>query len=380
MLSLIKKHCNLLTRQIYARSIIFVKVYGRLAVRFFRGSYKKNRYNEINFPTVMQLPITYKCNFDCVMCGMKTMIKRPGFSPEKLKSILDDPLFYFIKDAGVNGGEPFILNNLEEYITVILETLPQLKNIYIISNGYFTERILSKAAKLVFICREHKVKFHISVSLDGYGHMQDVMRGKEGAFEHTTETCKRIMEDRSRYCDSFGAICTITKVNVYNINELEVWSQQNGIPVSYNIATIHRRIKNEYKYEDFSIYTDEHAYLMATEFFYSQYLKTKEERYYALYYLLHNGTRIASCEHKTNTVTITPDGGISYCATRSDEIGNVLNKSAQNVFFSKDNLAYRKRLHNTYCAKCTHYSGSLMPKDYLKYYAKDRMRETSIYR
>lgn len=374
----IKKVCGRLIKQIYIKTTVACKVYGRFAVRIVLGRYRKKTGRR--YPTTIQLPITYKCNFDCVMCGMKSMSSRPGFAPEELKQILCDRLFHRINAVGVNGGEPFLLDDLESYIHVLFATLPKLKNVYIISNGYFTDRILEKSKVILSICHEHQAKLHLSVSIDGYGEMQDIMRGKHGAFSHAVETCAQILKNRNEYCDTFGTLCTITKVNVDHLAELDVWARRNHIPMSYNLATVHKRICNDEKYQDFSVFTDEHARLMTAEFFYSKYLETNDEKYFGLYYLIHTGKRIASCAYQTETVTLTPDGCLSYCATHSDEIGNANNEKAEDIFFSRKNIAYRKRLHNEYCENCSHYSSSLNPRDYVNKYIKDRMRATIIYR
>jgi MoaA/NifB/PqqE/SkfB family radical SAM enzyme len=314
------------------------------------------------------------------MCGMKSMINRPGFAPNELKQILSDALFRKINAVGLNGGEPFLLNDLELYVDVLFTTLSKLKNVYIISNGYITNTILEKSKIILSMCHDHRAKLHLSISIDGYEGMQDMMRGKKGAFAHAVNTCRQIMENQSKYCDTFGTICTVTKVNVYHLAELDVWAQQNHIPISYNIATIHKRLCNENKYQDFSVLTDEHARLMAAEFFYSKYLETNKEEYFGLYYVIHTGKRIASCAHQADVVTLTPNGYLSYCATHSDQIGNAYEEKPEEIFFSRKNISYRNQLHSKYCMNCSQYSGSLNPKYYLSKYIKDRMRATVIYR
>lgn len=361
-----------------AKVKLILKLYSRYIFRILLGRYKKNK--DTDYPTTLQLPITYKCNFDCVMCGMKSLIHQKDFSVPELKKILSDKLFIRIKSVGVNGGEPFILSNLDEYIQVLLDTLPNLEDIYIISNGYFTEKILSLSEKIKSLCASRNIRYHLSLSIDGYGKMQDKMRGKAGAFTHFMETYEQLNKDISHYCDELRVICTITKVNVYNLPELEVWADSNKMDIDYNIATIHKRICNEERYEDFSVFTDAHARMMTAEFFYTKYLQTNQERYFGLFYVVKTGKRISSCSHKTKAVTLTPNGQLSYCATHSDEIGNALEQSAVEIFYSDENLKYRRSMHNEYCESCTHYSASLNQKEYLLLYTKEQLRPMKIYR
>ncbi len=343
-----------------------------------KGNYKKPK--ETAYPKTIQLPITYKCNFDCVMCGMQKLVHHSGFSPNELKSILEDNLYKNVASVGVNGGEPFLLKNLEEYIEVLFECLPKLKNIYIISNGYFTDAILKKSEQILKICHDHSAKLGISISVDGYGEMQDVMRGHKGAFERTMNTCRKIQKKQELYCDSFGTICTITKINVYNLAELDSFMAKEGIPISYNVATIHKRICNEDKYEDFSVFTDEHARMMAAEFFYSKFLETKREHYFGLYYMISSGERVYMCSSKSGVVTLTPDGGISYCATHSDIIGSAYSCSSEKIFFAPENLKYRKEMQEKYCKNCSHYADRIEKKHYFSKYVKERLRQVTVFR
>lgn len=365
----IKKNIPFSLKQLYHHLRIFLQYFPRAVFRSAKAVLKK--HGEYVYPKTIQLPITFKCNFDCVMCGMRHLAYKPGFSPEELKAILKDELYKKVISVGVNGGEPFLLKNLNEYIEVICSCLPELKDIYIITNGFFSDAVLDSSKEILSTCHKYNVSYHLSVSLDGYGKMHDTMRGKAGAFDHAIETCFKIQEDRPAYCDSFGTICTITKINVYNLAELDVWALSNNIPINYNIATIHKRIDNADKYEDFSVFTDEHARLMAAEFFYSKFLETKSEYYYSLYYFVAHQKRISFCSHQTDTVTLTPDGNLSYCAVFSEVIGNAFKESSKNIFFDKENINYRSSMKKEHCETCSHYTGIIEPKSFLKSYVKE---------
>ena len=359
---------NSITRHIIAwlrmTKIVLPKRLKYLA-KVILGRFKEDRKRK---PSTIQLPITYKCNFDCVMCGMKTMIANKDFSLEEFDSILSDGLFSEIVSVGLNGGEPFIINNLLDYIDVLMKRLPKLKHIFLISNGFFTKKILEMSSEIKAKCRKKKIMYHLSISIDGVGEMQNKMRGNNLAFVRAIETCKKILENTEEYCDDFSTICTITKVNVYNLQELEAYTKKNNIPIVYNIATIHKRLNNDYKYEDFSVFTDERARQMASEFFYSKFLETKKELYFARYFFVENMERIAVCGHKSDVVTLTPDGNISYCATFSKELGDATKNSAYDLFFNKSNLLYRTKLHNEHCQGCSHYTESLNKKGYKLYF------------
>ena len=325
--------------------------------------------NKKEYPRELQLPITYQCNFDCIMCGMKKNRSKKHISLEQLKSILENPIFRNIRSVGVNGGEPFLRRDIEECIEILCDCLPRLNSIAIISNGYFTEIICEKLEKIKKICEKSEIKLVFSVSVDGIGDMQDYMRGRTGAFEHVEQTVKKILLNRENYCDSFQAICTVTSKNIYRINEVEVWSKKIGVPVSYNVATESKRLDNEERIPNFSIFEDEEIRLLVAEFFLKKYSDTKEEKYWALYYLIFYGKRVSECTYCSGQgITIVPSGKIAYCATHSKELCNALEQNAEEVFF--ENKTYLREIKERHCGKCSQYSYQLNRDGYKKIFLK----------
>jgi MoaA/NifB/PqqE/SkfB family radical SAM enzyme len=310
------------------------------------------------------------------MCGMKKMAGREDFTPEELEKILSDPLFKKITNAGINGGEPFIKNNLPEYVRVIVKTLPHLRFIHFITNGYFTENMAAMLPEIKTTCRERGVRVTLALSVDGVGDIQDFHRGKTGAFDHIEKTCALLLPNPSRYYDAISAICTITKHNVYNIPEVELWGAQKGIPVSYNIATVHERIYNHEKYDDFTVFNDPLAEKMAAEFFLRKYGETKSQKYFALYYFLVHKKRLAQCSFQYNNgVTLTPDKQLAYCATFSKALGNVFTASAAALFYGSQ--AYKNKLCIEKCGGCSHYMNTLNRKG-LFIYLRDILRRCRL--
>lgn len=344
----------------------WVKLYAKLLAKvlLFRFPVDK-RFLRGRQPTVLQLPITYKCNLDCIMCGMSSMRGKEDFSLEELSELLQNKLFKNIKNVGVNGGEPFLIPNLEQYIDLLIKHLPKLENIYIITNGYFTDNIINTLEIIKGNCSAVGVKLTVSVSIDGINETHDFIRGKAGVFKRAEKTCLAIIADQKKYCDEFGVICTITKHNIYNINEVDVWAKDNQIDISYNVATLHMRLFNAIKFDDFSIFADEHTKMMAAEWFFSKFYDTKSSLYFALYKYVSDMKRKTGCNFKYDGVTVTSEGNISYCATCSNVIGNGLKGNAYQLYHEKAD--YRNRLINDACASCSHYAGTLTFKAILEY-------------
>lgn len=324
------------------------------------------------YPSTIQLPITYLCNFDCVMCGMRHMVGRKDFSAKEIGTILSNPLFKEVKYVGVNGGEPFLKKDIVECFEEMMKCCPKLQAFNIISNGYFTDKILSTLELIKPECEKRKIKVNLSISVDGYMDMQDFHRGKEKAFENADCTIKQILEDKNKYVDDIMVICTITKYNIERINEVEVWAADRGVEVSYNIATENVRIENEERVQDFSLFSDEHARMLATEFFYQKYLETRNEKYFGLFLYLKDKKRYAPCPCQYNDwVTLTPDAQIGYCATHSKNLGSALEESAYDIF--QRNIDYLQEIKKTHCENCSHYLYQLNA-DGIKILEEDQMK------
>lgn len=336
----------------------------------------ERKYDLCDKPSTIQMPITYKCNFDCIMCGMRNLAGKKDFTAEEIGIILKDKLFENIEYVGVNGGEPFLKDDLVECIKVMVDTLPKLKAFNIISNGYFTDTILDKLKQMKEISQTKGVKVNISFSVDGVGEMQDYMRGKKNAWVNVNNTINAIRKNQKIYCDYMNVISTITKKNVYNIEEVELWSKKMKIDVAYNIATPNIRIDNYEFIEDFTIFNDEKARMMAQEFFYKKFMTTKSRKYFALYYYIKTRKRYAPCPCKYNHwVTLTPNASIGYCATKSKELGNALKESAYDIF--NNNLEYLKELVANNCDSCSHYMYTLTKEGHKEYF-KELLRVQKI--
>ena len=349
---------NFLENHMYGmRSFLYAKNYVRFMLKkkikkvLFR---RNNSQNKICYPTILQLPITNACNLDCVMCNIHANKKKNINIEDFNDLVVNASVMKNIEAVGINGGEPFLLNNIEEYVKCLIH-LPKIKKIYIISNGYFTERIIEKTKKIKDICKNNNIEFTISFSLDGVGKIHDLVRKQEGCFDNLMKTINFIKKEQDLYCDKLNFICTISKYNVEYLLELDMFCRKNELMINYNIATEHERLKNHDKYGEYSILSDRRSTLLAAEFFYQKFRETNLNKYYALFMYLRDNVhyRYCGCQYLHDAITITPEGNICYCATRSKEIGNIYSDNIEQVYFS--NAEYNNQIKEEYCIHCSHY-------------------------
>lgn len=348
-------------------------------IKLYKRYYKEKIYKFITFynwrkstlcyPKSLQLPLTNRCNLDCVMCNIQSKEYKKEIPLVEFKKLLENSLFKEIISVGLNGGEPFLVKDIVERVKILINKLPKLKTIYIISNGVLKKIIEERLPEIKKCCDDKNIKLVISISIDGINDVHDLVRAQNGTFEKAVNTINMIQEDEKKYCHYLNIICTVSKYNVYSLNELENFAKLQKWNISYNIATEHERLNNDNKYDGFSLQTDEKAKAMAREFFFKKFQETLSQVYYAIFRFLEddNPVRVCGCGYLKSGITITPEGEVCYCATHSKAIGSIYNKeSLKDIYFS--NEKYNNSLKKEYCKKCSHYiMENLDSKEYKNY-------------
>lgn len=331
-------------------------------ISFIKNSrFRKKSGLAKKYPKVIQLPITYKCNSKCVMCNIWKMNSDNEMTLDDFKKVMKSDLFKKVIAVGINGGEPSLLKQLLQYIDVVLR-LPKIKSISLISHG-FNKKFLLPQLKIIYQkCKKAGVVFNVSISLDGIGDVYNTIRGVE-TFKITASTIDEINKNKSEYCDNFDVSCTVIKQNINDLNELSEYTSSRNIDIKYRLGISNKRIESNKLLEKFSVLNDKNIQT-AKEFFYSRIGKESnlydKFKYFAIYYYLNNNfsKRLLGCYWQDEGVTLDAKGNIYYCAVESKKIGNLLTDDGESVFFSEDNLKYRKSILETKCNTCIHdYAG-----------------------
>ncbi|VAX10888.1 hypothetical protein MNBD_GAMMA26-805 [hydrothermal vent metagenome] len=321
------------------------------------GSKKKH-------PKVIQLPITYKCNSRCVMCNVWRMDHKGEATVEEFADFMDDDIFKKVEAVGVNGGEPSLVPNLENYIDEILK-LPALKSLNIITNGFYQKALLNKIEKIYIACKKKGATFHVSISLDGVNDIHNKVRGKSTAFEKTISTIDMIMKNQPVYCDSFDLGCTVLKQNIDYLIELDVYARSKQLNIKYRLGIDNKRIESDKLREQYSVLCDP-LRQSAKEFFHYQIARSNnildKFKYFSIFHWLNSDQpkRLLGCIWKDEGITLDARGEISYCAVASNNIGSLREGNGEEIFFNDINIEYRKNIIQNNCDACIHdYSGKI---------------------
>ena len=152
--------------------------------RHTRLSLQAARYQEKLTPPFMIVFINSICNLTCEHCFYwKELNKRDDLTLEEFEKLsleLGD-----FENLNLSGGEPFIRQEFGEICTLFIKN-NNVKNIYVPTNGYFTDRT-EKALRKVLANKSLEL-FVCEISLDGMPEYHNRFRGNPRSFEKAMET------------------------------------------------------------------------------------------------------------------------------------------------------------------------------------------------
>ncbi len=323
-----------------------------------RTSWRKVTGEKKNYPTMIQLPLTYRCNAKCVMCNIWKMDWSNEMDLEEFRSFMRDPIYSKVDSLGINGGEPTLVRQLPDFAQVILDELPQLKNLNMISHGFNRKLLYPALEKIYAACKAKGVYFHLSISLDGYGEMHSKVRGLK-VWPLTSAAILHIQDNKEKYCDSIDVGCTVVEQNVDHLKELDAWAKMHEVDIKYRMGIENKRIESEKLVDQYSLLYHNNLQ-SAKEFFHSRYKAAeniKEKfKYFAIFFHLafQPRKRLLGCHWQENGATMDSRGDLYYCAVASDKIGSLREEKGEDIFFADKNIEHRKNIIKNDCDGCIH--------------------------
>jgi MoaA/NifB/PqqE/SkfB family radical SAM enzyme len=305
-------------------------------------------------PEVIQFPVNDICNSRCQMCNIWMQKRDNEVSAPDVRRILGNRLFRQVNSVGINGGEPTLRKDLPDIVSAIVETLPGLKGVSLITNGIQVTRINDAVDAIADITRRHGVHLDVMISLDGVGDVHDRVRGRPGNFASAVQ----VMEHAGRNPNvaSVRIGCTIIRENVYGTYDLLDWCRDHGVYARFRVGIPHPRLYSDTARDPFMLDEDERYFLIV----FLEHLITSYERdarrraFYASLrdQLAYGSPRKAGCSWKHKGVTLTSRGELLYCAVASRTLGNTLTDDAETLFWS--NAEHLDDIVRTKCNTCLH--------------------------
>lgn len=317
-------------------------------------------------PRTLNLLVNDTCNSKCQMCLIwKNKLDRE-FSTTELREILSDDLFSNLMYVGVSGGEPTLRKDLPEIFQVICEKRPSLKGIGIITNGIIKDSVRENILECSSICNSYNIPFNVMLSIDGIGKIHDTVRGRPGNFDSSIALLK-FFKDKTEIPVSFG--CTITKSNVFHVDELLDFAIHEKIYGRFRIAEFIERLYNEQQKDYIRAFDELESYHLGL-FFHRLETEFETNSTYQKTYrnirkmIAENSPRLIGCPYQSDAVVVTSRGDLLYCSPKSPILGNLLSETASSLYYSK--IKIRNDIKKNECQSCIHdYHEPLTLKEYL---------------
>lgn len=306
------------------------------------------------YPTVVNLLVNDICNSKCQMCHIWGRKRDHELTPEELSRVLLDPLFRSVKYIGVSGGEPTLRKDLVELYRVIVNKQPRIDGTGIITNAIRSEDVVTKLRESFDVCRNAGIPFNVMISLDGIGHIHDKVRGRPGNFQSALNVIESLRHEIDLPL-SIG--CTVTKDNVWHVDEVLDWCRTEEIYGRFRVAEFIHRLYNDDQAAYIRNFSDDEAYHLGLFFSKLEYQYERSPKIRRTYrnirtMLMENAPRSIKCPWQTNGVTLDCRGQLLYCAPRSPILGNCLKSPAKQLYLG--NLVKRKEILRNDCDGCIH--------------------------
>lgn len=311
-------------------------------------------------PKALLIYVTYRCNAQCVMCGIwkdhEFSDAGTELSLDDLDRILSDHLFSGIEYVNINGGEPTLRGDLVDIVQLVISKLPHLKHLSFNSNGLLAHRLVSSVEEILAICRREDISFSLVISFHGTGELVDKIFGIKGAFNRLRRTLEalRALDGHSSHFLSLN--CVITNVNASHLYQLLDWCDQHKIHINFILGEVRDRFFNQGMVAQTAVSGERKEQVID----FLRYLAQNKSltnpvalRYDQLANMLEYGAqRKMACHYAMGGLILGSHGDLYYCA-HSKAIGNCRERSAYEIYYNKENLEYRQfKLMREKCLYC----------------------------
>lgn len=306
-------------------------------------------------PTVIQFPVIDICNSKCQMCRIWENKKSKDITIEQLNKGLSSDLFSEVRGIGFNGGEPTLRKDLCELLSVVIEKLPKLTNVSLITNAFKVHDVIEQVENFSTITKQNNIHLDVMVSLDGYMDVHDKVRGRTGNFENAIKVLTYLKS--SPNVDKIRIGCTVIKENVYHLRPLLEFCIQNDLYIKYRQGVPHQRLYTENLIEPYALtFEEKYEFVEFLEGLIKYYEKSEHQvNFYRslIGQIINDAPRSIGCDWQHRGATITAKGELAYCAVKSKALMSDISDGDPLVsyFGNKEHL---NNIIKNECSNCHH--------------------------
>jgi len=309
-------------------------------------------------PTVLIYNCTWVCDARCTMCSnWKWGDRKTDMTLAQLEPVLDSPFWGAVENLNISGGEPTTRNDLPEMVEMFQRHLPRLRKIGINTTGLTPHRAIPMLTRIVEFCASKGILISIRVSLDGIGDVHDQVRAVKRGFDKACKTIEAMQALAKRHDNfQFGIAATIFATNMADAENVLAWARTRDLDIVFNMlrftdAMLHnkeleaaigfREREETFMRKFFLDRVQEESVLSGQSFMYLHYADMIANGYH----------RTMPCPFQRQGLLLNPNGDLHYCEN-SEKIGNVLEASAEALYFKAENLAHRQQIQDKVCPTC----------------------------
>ncbi|HET7620025.1 MAG TPA: radical SAM protein [Vicinamibacterales bacterium] len=309
-------------------------------------------------PTVLIYNCTWVCDARCEMCSnWKWGDRKSDMTLAQLEPVMNHPFWGAVENLNISGGEPTTRNDLPEMVEMFHRHLPRLRKIGINTTGLTPQRGIPMLTRIVKFCAEHDLLVSIRVSLDGIGDIHNQVRHVKNGFDKAVKTIEAMQALAKEYPNfQFGIASTIFATNMEDAENILAWARTKGLDVVFNMlrftdAMLHnkeleekigfRAREEEFMRKFFIDRVQEESVLSGQAFLYLHYADMIANGYH----------RTMPCPFRSQGLLLNPNGDLHYCEN-SQKLGNVLEESAESLYFKASSLEHREHLKKNVCPTC----------------------------
>ena len=307
---------------------------------------KVTKHFKVISPTVLHVNATLRCNTKCAMCNIWQLKSKDMLSLEQLDEIFSDPVYAQIEYIILAGGEPTLRKDLPEMVEVMHRRMPRLKKLMIASNVLNRASVEKQYPRIARYCHKNNIRLTLGVSLDGVGEMHDQVRGVPGAFEKVMDNVKFMQDLQQEVPFGMSLDPTIFSMNVQEMRKLQALADELKLPITFQFAAMADGYYNNTDLEEV-INVSQQQRRSIIDFLKRQIAELSLFDALAYYYAevieqakgAHK--RSLPCPFADQGLVLNPDGSLQYCHN-SHPVGNALETSSSEVYYSQENLDYRR--------------------------------------
>src|SRR5215510_12115343 len=305
-------------------------------------------------PTVLIYNCTWVCDARCTMCSnWKWGDRKSDMTLEQLEPVMNNPFWGAVENLNISGGEPTTRNDLPEMVEMFHRHLPRMRKIGINTTGLTPHRAIPMLTRIVKFCAGKDLLLSVRVSLDGIGDIHNQVRQVKKGFE-TIDAMQALAKEHSNF--QFGLAATIFATNLQDAENILAWSKSRGLDIVFNMLRFtdnmlnnrnleeqikFRRREEEFMRKFFLDRVSEESVLSGQAFMYLHYAD-----------MIANGyQRTMPCPFQSQGLLLNPEGNLFYCEN-SEKLGNVLDNTAEELYFRVANLAHREEIKAKTCPTC----------------------------